>query len=223
MFESIITSSGLSMTTALKCSAVSLVLGIVISVFYMIKNTYTKSFVVTLVILPMIVQVIIMMVNGNLGTGVAIMGAFSLIRFRSAPGSSKEIAAVFLSMAIGLATGMGYITFAAIMAILISAIMLLLNISKFGDNSVSTVHQLKITVPEQLDYDTAFEPLLKKYTKKYTLEKVKTTNMGSLFELTYIITMKNNKEQKAMIDDIRCRNGNLTVMCGRLTNDVAEL
>ena len=189
----------------------------------MIKNTYTKSFVVTLVILPMIVQVIIMMVNGNLGTGVAIMGAFSLIRFRSAPGSSKEIAAVFLSMAIGLATGMGYITFAAIMAILISAIMLLLNISKFGDNSVSTVHQLKITVPEQLDYDTAFEPLLKKYTKKYTLEKVKTTNMGSLFELTYIITMKNNKEQKAMIDDIRCRNGNLTVMCGRLTNDVAEL
>ncbi|NLA76875.1 MAG: DUF4956 domain-containing protein [Clostridiales bacterium] len=223
MFESIITTSGLSMTTALICSTVSFVLGIVISVFYMIKNTYTKSFVVTLVILPMIVQVIIMMVNGNLGTGVAIMGAFSLIRFRSAPGSSKEIAAVFLSMAIGLATGMGYITFAAIMAILISAIMLLLNISKFGDNSVSTVHQLKITVPEQLDYDTAFEPLLKKYTKKYTLEKVKTTNMGSLFELTYIITMKNNKEQKAMIDDIRCRNGNLTVMCGRLTNDVAEL
>ncbi len=211
------------MTTALICSAVSLVLGIVISVFYMIKNTYTKSFVVTLVILPMIVQVIIMMVNGNLGTGVAIMGAFSLIRFRSAPGSSKEIAAVFLSMAIGLATGMGYITFAAIMAILISAIMLLLNISKFGDNSVSTVHQLKITVPEQLDYDTAFEPLLKKYTKKYTLEKVKTTNMGSLFELTYIITMKNNKEQKAMIDDIRCRNGNLNIACGRVCTDVAEL
>ncbi|NMP38171.1 MAG: DUF4956 domain-containing protein [Clostridiales bacterium] len=223
MFESIIITNGLSMTTALICSAVSLVLGLVIAIFYMIKNTYSKSFVISLVILPLIVQVIIMMVNGNLGTGVAIMGAFSLVRFRSAPGSSKEIAAVFLSMAIGLATGMGYISFAAIMAVLISAIMLALNISSFGDGNVSTVHQLKITVPEQLNYDDAFEPILKKYTKKYTLDKVKTTNMGSLFELTYVITLKNNKEQKAMIDDIRCRNGNLTVMCGRLTNDITEL
>lgn len=177
----------------------------------MFQGSHSKSFVITLALLPTLVQVVMMMVNGNLGTGVAVMGAFSLVRFRSVPGSSKEILAIFFAMAIGLATGMGYISFAAVVTIVIGAVLLVLGKSRFGEEKGSE-HDLRICIPESLDYNEVFDDILKKYTKKTELVKVKTTNMGSMYELTYRIVMEDPKAEKSMIDDIRCRNGNLSVM-----------
>jgi uncharacterized membrane protein YhiD involved in acid resistance len=155
-----------------------------------------------------------MLVNGNLGTGLAVLGAFSLVRFRSVPGSSKEICFIFFSMAIGISTGIGYITFAFLTTIIICAVFLLLTKTSFGERKTDE-RTLKIAIPENLDYTEIFNDLFEKYTNKYELEKVKTTNLGSIFELKYKIVLKNISEEKALIDDIRCRNGNLTIMCSR--------
>jgi uncharacterized membrane protein YhiD involved in acid resistance len=155
-----------------------------------------------------------MMVNGNVGTGVAVLGAFSLIRFRSVPGNSKDISAIFLSMAVGLATGMGYIGFAFLITVAVCIIMILLSTINFGGSKENTM-ELRITVPEDLDFEGAFDDILKANTLTYTLRSTKTTNMGSLFELRYDIILKPDAGTKKMIDDIRTRNGNLTVSCSR--------
>lgn len=196
------------------CTAVSLVLGIVIACAYMFRSVYTKNFVVTLALLPAIVQSVIMVVNGNLGTGVAVMGAFSLIRFRSAPGSAREIAAVFFSMAVGLAAGMGYVLYAALFAVVMSAVMVLYSLVRFGEQSAA-IKNLRVTIPEDLDYAHVFDDLFGEYTSSAVLEKVRTTNLGGLFELQYTIGLKSEDKEKELLDKIRQRNGNLGITCGR--------
>lgn len=208
--EGVITPSGL-----LICTLASLILGLLSAVLYMFRNTYTKGFVTALVLLPAIVQMVITLVNGNLGTGVAVMGAFSLVRFRSAPGGAREICAIFLAMALGLATGMGYIGIAAMMLVLLGLAQVLLTITSFGECSASE-RELKITIPESLDYNGVFDDLFGIYTRSCELVRVRTTNMGSLYELQYHITLRDQAEEKEFIDALRCRNGNLGITCGRM-------
>ena len=224
MLSSIIEESTQSITLVqmLLCTLTSLLLGVVIAIVYMHRNVYTKNFVVTIVLLPVIVQAVIMLVNGSLGTGIAVMGAFSLIRFRSAPGSAKEISSIFLAMAIGIATGMGYIYYAIGFTIVIGSVIVLLSNVSFGERK-NTIKTLKITIPENLDYTEIFDEIFHKYTKKVELETVKTTNLGSLYELQYTIELRDMKEEKTFIDEIRCRNGNLNIICGRLPVNRDEL
>ena len=150
----------------------------------------------------------------SIGAGVAVAGAFSLVRFRSAPGSAREIAAIFLAMAIGLATGMGYVALAAIFFVIVAAALLALTAMNFGDRSPRE-RLLKITIPENLDYDGLFDDIFDQYTSGHTLERVKTTNMGTLYELQYHITLKEEQVPKAFLDALRCRNGNLNILCSR--------
>lgn len=218
-FSSIISGS-ITISTFLICTAVSLVLGILTALVHTHKNRCSQSFAITLAVLPAIVQVVIMLVNGNIGAGVAVAGAFSLVRFRSAPGTAKEIGAIFLAMAIGLATGMGYVTLAVLFFIIIGAFMILLNPIKFG-NGDKAERTLKITIPEDLDYDGMFDDLFSRYTEKSSLEKVKTTNMGTLYELQYSIVLKTSEIPKAFIDEIRTRNGNLNITCSKISEKEA--
>ncbi len=194
------------------CTAVSLLLGIGTALMGMFKTRCSQSFAVTLAIMPAIVQIVIMLVNGNIGAGVAVAGAFSLVRFRSVPGTAKEIGSIFLAMAIGLATGMGYVALAVISFVMIAAVLLFLTAVNFGHCDTAE-RILKITIPENLDYDGLFDDLFDAYVKSYSLDKVKTSNMGTLYELQYLITLKENQVPKAFLDEIRCRNGNLNITC----------
>lgn len=216
-FQSILitdTTATFSTGTFLACMAVSMVLGLVIAGVFMYRNTYTKGFVVTLALMPAIVQMVIMLVNGNLGTGVAVMGAFSLVRFRSVPGRAEEISSIFQAMAVGLATGMGYIGIAALFVVIMGGAGILLSSSRFGREKTDA-RVLRITIPESLDYTNVFDEIFKQYLKKWDLRQVKTTNMGSLYKLDYDVALKNSEEEKKMIDDLRCRNGNLEIFFGR--------
>ena len=207
----------------LLCLGVSLVLGFVMATAYMWKSEHTKSFLVTLALLPAVVCVVIMMVNGNIGAGVAVAGAFSLVRFRSAPGSAKEIVTIFLAMGAGLIAGMGYLGFAALFTVIMCAVFLLYNLlaNKTGDEKANKI--LKITIPEDLDYTGVFDDIFEYYTSKNELISVKTTNMGSMFRLTYTITLKDAKAEKEMLDKIRVRNGNLEIMVSKQETKITEL
>ena len=196
------------------CLGASIVFGFIIALVYSFRNSTSKSFVMTLALLPAIVQVVIMLVNGSIGAGIAVMGAFNLVRFRSVPGSAKEICSIFLAMAVGLATGMGYLLLAGILAIVICAIQLVFSFIKIGDNA-SVKKELRITIPESLDYTGVFDELFEQYTKSNELVEVRTANMGSLYKLKYIITLKDQSQEKHFIDDLRCRNGNLEISCCR--------
>ena len=207
----------------LLCLGVSLLLGLVMAAAYMFKNEYTKSFLITLALLPAIVCVVIMMVNGNIGAGVAVAGAFSLVRFRSAPGSAKEIVAVFLAMGAGLIAGMGYLGFAALFTVIMCVMFLIYNAMADNAKSEAANKTIKITIPEDLDYSGVFDDIFAEYTKKNELVKVKTTNMGSMFRLTYNVTLKDVTKEKQMIDCIRERNGNLEVMVSKQEDRTAEL
>ena len=209
MFNSIIGDS-LTISSASICFLVALVLGIIISFIHMKTTKYSKNFIVSLSVMPLIVSMIIIMVNGNLGTSVAIVGAFSLIRFRSIPGNSKEIISVFLAMSVGLAVGMGQILFASLGTLVVGLILLLLSISKFGMEETK-YKTLDILIPEDLDYDTVFDKVLTKYTNQYEIIKVKTSNMGSLYELKYKMEMKKDVKEKEFIDKLRVLNGNLKI------------
>lgn len=213
MLESII-SSGLTLSTFLICTLTSLVLGIGIAFVGMYRSRSTQSFAVALAILPVVVQLVIMLVNGNVGAGVAVAGAFSLVRFRSVPGTAREIGVLFMAMAIGLATGMGFVGLAVISFIIISAVILLLTATGFGKAPVAE-RSLKITIPENLDYEGVFDDVFAKYTKSAELIKVKTSNMGTLYELQYSIVLKGENVPKEFLDELRCRNGNLNIACGR--------
>ncbi len=215
MLNNIISNSDNLALTALLCLAVSLVLGVIIALVYMYKSTYSKSFVITLALLPAMVQTVILLVNGNLGVGVAVMGAFSLVRFRSIPGSANEITAIFFAMAVGLACGMGYVVYAAILTVIMSMIIIFYNTIRFGEGN-SAGRTLKVIIPEDLDYTEIFNGILEEYTKKATLERVRTTNLGSLFELKYTVILKDVKKEKEFIDKLRERNGNLNITCSRL-------
>lgn len=225
MLESILdlTNGAAQLTDALICAAVALLLGFLISATYCFKNCLsTKSMAVSIVILPVLVQTVIMMVNGNLGAGVAVLGAFSLVRFRSAPGSARDICSIFAAMAVGLGCGMGYVVFSAVIAAVVCGAQLLLTVTPFGEKR-EEYRELRIVVPETLDYMDAFEDLLREYTRSYTLMSVKTTNLGSMFDLRYRVQLKDIAAQKKMIDEIRSRNGNLTVSLGHYGRDSEEL
>lgn len=208
-------------STATTLTAVAIVLGVIIAAIYMASGTYTKSFVITLAVLPALVQAVIMMVNGNLGTGIAVLGAFSLVRFRSVPGTSKEIVSIFFSMAVGLAAGMGQLVYAVLFTVVVGAIFFLLCKSNFGKEKTDE-KELKITIPENLNYANVFDDIFEEYTKNVKLVRVKTTNLGSMFELSYRIMMKKEADEKQMIDALRCRNGNLTIVCGMVQNGPVE-
>ncbi|MDO0919400.1 MULTISPECIES: DUF4956 domain-containing protein [unclassified Enterococcus] len=215
--------STLEWRSLLICIAASLLLGILVAAIHMIRNVYTKNFVITLAVLPILVQSVIMLVNGNLGTGVAILGAFSLIRFRSVPGGSREITSVFWSMGIGLATGMGYVGYVVIFSIIVALFLTLLYTVPFGDRQATSERELKVTIPEDLDYPQLFDDLFEKYTHSAKLTSVRTTTMGSLYELRYQLLLKDQAQAKQIIDEVRVRNGNLPVVLGKLTANRDEL
>lgn len=224
MFNSVLsTTSGVAGTiNVLVCLGVAIILGLLISFVYMKTSSYSKNFAITLAVLPAMVQVVILMVNGNLGASVAVLGAFGLIRFRSVPGTSKEISTVFLAMAVGLATGTGYVIYAVVVTVVICALFVILTASSFGEKK-ATEKQLRVTIPENLDYTGIFDDLFATYTDYAKIDKVKTTNMGSMYELSYDIRLKDIAMEKKLIDEIRCRNGNLTVVCGRPVVNREEL
>lgn len=208
----------------LLCVACALIIGLFLAFAYMYQTRYTKSFVATLALLPAVVCVVIMMVNGNVGTGVAVAGAFSLVRFRSVPGTAKEIGAIFLAMCSGLVAGMGYLAYAFLAALILGGMMLLYSQLDFGTRRGSSNYKtMHITIPEDLDYSGVFDGILTKYTRRYELQQVKTTNMGSLFKLTYDVVLKNPQKEKEFIDELRCRNGNLEIMVCRQETGAGEL
>ena len=196
------------------CTLTSLVLGVGIAFVGMYRSRSTQSFAVALAILPVVVQLVIMLVNGNVGAGVAVAGAFSLVRFRSVPGTAREIGVLFMAMAIGLATGMGFVGLAVISFVIISAVILLLTATGFGKTPAAE-RSLRITIPENLDYEGLFDDVFSKYAKSAELIKVKTSNMGTLYELQYSIVLKGDGVPKEFLDELRCRNGNLNIVCGR--------
>ena len=214
MLNSIITGTEITVSAFFLCTAVSLLLGLGAAALSMFRSRYSRSFVLTLALLPAMVQLVIMLVNGNIGAGVAVAGAFGLIRFRSAPGSAKEIGLVFLATAVGLATGMGYVVIAAVFFVILAAVSMLLTLTGFGAGAADE-RELKITIPENLDYDGLFDDLFAQYTRSAELERVKTANMGTLYELSYKIVLRDDKGTKAFLDALRTRNGNLNIVCGK--------
>ena len=208
----------------LTCLLSSLVIGLIIACGYMFRTRYTKSFVVTLALLPAVVCVVIMMVNGNVGTGVAVAGAFSLVRFRSVPGTAKEIGTLFLAMGAGLIAGMGYIAFAFLFTFVMCIIFFLYNLLDFGASKNAAIYKtLNITIPESIDYSEIFDEIFEEFTTSAELARVKTTNMGSMFRLTYHIRLKDAKKEKEMIDQLRCKNGNLEISISKQDTTVTEL
>lgn len=216
--------SVISFSDFMLCMMCALVVGLILAGMYMYKNQYTKSFVATLALLPAIVCAVIMMVNGNVGTGVAVAGAFSLVHFRSAPGSAREIGALFLAMGSGMIAGMGYLAYAVLFAVLLGGMSLIYNRIDFGEKKNAAKYKtLHVTIPEDLDYTGVFDEIFADYAEKWELVNVKTTNMGSLYKLTYQLTMRNTDKEKEMIDRIRCRNGNLEINVSRQDTVAAEL
>lgn len=202
--------SDFNFTSYLLCTLASVVLGLIIAAASGFKNKQSKSVTLSLILLPAIVQTVIMLVNGSVGTGIAVMGAFSLVRFRSVPGSAKEIVAIFLAMATGLATAMGYVLLAVVFVVIICIVMILYTLIGKGEKD-DLCRELRITIPEDLSYAHCFDDLFLKYTQSTRLVTVKTTNMGSLYKLIYDIKLKNDDSTQAFIDDLRCRNGNLEI------------
>lgn len=208
----------------LLCVGCALAIGLILAVCYMYRTRYTKGFVAALAMLPAVVCVVIMMVNGNVGTGVAVAGAFSLVRFRSVPGSAKEICVIFLAMGTGLVVGMGYLGYGFLFAIVLGAVTVLYSRLDFGSARRNERYKtLHITIPEDLDYTDVFEPVLREYASASELVEVRTTNMGSLFRLTYNLTLRSAGKEKELIDKLRCRNGNLEITVSRQETIISEL
>lgn len=213
MLNSIIANS-MTFGAFVVCECAALVLGLLTALVFTFKSRHSSSMMLSLAVLPAVVTLVIMMVNGNIGAGLAVAGTFALVRFRSVPGSAKEITGLFFAVAIGLACGMGYVGIAVLFFVIVAVYVLVLAALGFGEGAANK-RRLKITIPENLDFNGIFDDLFERYTKSCELIKVKTTNMGTLYELTYEIIMKDSSETKAFIDELRCRNGNLTVICGR--------
>lgn len=223
MLSSIFTdATTIQLPQVLICMAVSIILGLLVASIHMYRNVYSKNFVITLVILPVLVQSVIMLVNGNLGTGIAVMGAFSLIRFRSVAGGAREITSIFWAMGIGLATGMGYVAYIAVFSVIVAAFCLVIYGTAFG-TAKSTERELKVTIPEDLDYPDLFTDIFEEYAHNSRLESVRTTTMGSLYELRYVLLLKDQSQEKALIDAIRIRNGNLPIVLGKVATNRDEL
>ena len=209
MLESII-KTDLTVGVFLICTAVSVALGIAAALVGMYRSGCTQSFAIALAVLPAVVQTVIMLVNGNIGAGVAVAGAFSLVRFRSAPGSARDIMAIFLAMTVGLCCGMGYCAMAVLAAVVTCGLLLL----QGGQAADARERDIRVTVPENLDYSTLFSDLFAEHTTTSKLLRVKTVNMGSLYSLHYRVTLKDADKEKNLLDAMRCRNGNLEISCG---------
>ncbi len=216
MLNSIIPAGGLTLAVVLVLMGEALALGLLGALLYMKQNHCSKSFAMTLALLPLVAGTVIMVVNGNLGAGIAVAGSFSLIRFRSVQGSAKEILAVFLAMAVGLCLGAGYAAIACLLFALYTLMMLLLNGIHFGEAG-DRQRMLKISVPEALEYDGLFEEVLREKTSAFELETVRTAEMGSVYQLMYRITLKNTADSKSLMDALRERNGNLPISLGYAT------
>ena len=213
-----------SVSDFLLCIVASLVMGVFIALIYTYKSQYSKGFIITTALLPAVVCVVIMMVNGNLGAGVAVAGVFNLVRFRSVPGTAKEIGTVFIAMGAGLISGMGYLGYAGLFTLVLGLAMLLFNVIGLGESRKPSLEKsLRITVPEDLNYTEVFDDILAEYTKRDRLVEVKTTNLGSLFRLTYNVTLKDASKEKEFIDALRCRNGNLEIRMAKQENNGNEL
>lgn len=196
----------------LLCISTALLTGLLLCRMVQWKSNVSESFAVTLALLPATVCMVIMMVNGNVGTGVAIAGAFSLVRFRSAAGTGREIAAIFIAMAAGLMIGMGYLVYGVLFVLIMGVFtMLYAALPVLSAKKSSRTRLLRITIPESLNYEEVFDAVLQSYTADYELKQVKTTNMGSMFKLTYEVTLPHNSHVKNMIDELRCLNGNLEI------------
>ena len=215
MFNSIITVP-ITLTQFVICIITALVLGVLASVVFTLKNSHSGSLAMSIALLPAVVAVVIMLVNGNVGAGLAVAGTFALVRFRSVQGSAREITGLFFAVSLGLACGMGYVALAVVFFVMFSAALLLLTAVHFGESGGA--RQLKITIPENLEYEGLFDDLFEKYTTSHELVRVRTTNMGTLYELTYNINLKDRNISKKFVDELRCRNGNLNIICG-LEND----
>ena len=213
MFNSVIPNA-MTLSAFLMCIFAALVLGVLTALVFSFRNKHSGSLILALAVLPPIVTLVSTMVHGNIGAGLAVAGTFSLVRFRSAPGTAREICGLFMSTAIGITCGMGYIGIAAVFFLVMAVFLVLLSLFRFGETAASR-RQLKITIPENLDYDGLFDDIFEKYTSRHELVRVKTTNMGTLYELTYTINLKTPEVSKQFIDEIRCRNGNLNIICGR--------
>ena len=214
MLDSIL-ASGLTLPAFLVCTAASLVLGIATAFLSMYRSKCSQGFAVTVAVLPAIVQIVILLVNGNVGTGVAVAGAFGLVRFRSAPGSARDITCIFLAMTLGLATGMGYIGIAVMTGVVMCLLLLVYAAMSFGRRPEEE-KELKITIPENLDYTGLFDDLFAQYTRASELVSVRTTGMGSLYNLHYHVRLVSPEVEKQFLDAIRCRNGNLDIVCGKV-------
>ena len=204
----------MTVSAFLICVMAALVLGLLTALAFSFRSEHSGNLPFALVLVPPIVTLVIMMVNGNIGAGLGVAGAFSLIRFRSAPGTARELSGLFTGTAIGLACGMGYVGIAALFFLIVAVTVLTLTLLRFGETSRSFRH-LKVTIPENLDYDGLFDDLFEKYTTSHELVRVKTTNMGTLYELTYDINLRGGDVSKEFMDELRCRNGNLNIICGR--------
>ena len=213
MFNCVIPAA-MTVSAFLICLLSALVLGVLTALVFSFRSEHSSNLPFALVLVPPIVTLVIMMVNGNIGAGLGVAGAFSLIRFRSAPGTARELSGLFTGTAIGLACGMGYVGIAALFFLVVAVTVLALTLLRFGETSRSYRH-LRITIPENLDYDGLFDDIFDKYTVDHQLQKVKTTNMGTLYELSYNIHIKGSDVSKDFIDELRCRNGNLNIVCGR--------
>ena len=226
LFAGIFDSAGVTVIPVgqfLLCVGVALLIGLILAAAYMVRSHHTRSFVTTLAILPAVVCVVIMMVNGNIGAGVAVAGAFSLVRFRSVPGTAREIGALFLAMGAGLICGMGYLAYAVLFTVLLSGALLLYGRLGLGSGRDDLERFVRITIPEDLNYTDAFDEPFARHTAEHALTQVKTTNLGSMFRLTYRIRLRSADVEKALIDELRCRNGNLEILLSRSDTAQAEL
>ena len=207
----------MSVLSFLLCIFTAMVLGLLAALVFTGRDRHSAAFRQSLALLPPVVAMVIMLVNGNIGAGVAVAGAFALVRFRSMPGTAREIAGIFVAMAVGLACGMDQLLLAVIFFAIMAVSVIVLTLIGFGDKSAK-MRQLRITIPEDLDYYELFDDLMEKYTKEWELSRVKTTNMGTLYELWYDVILKDEKQTKEFMDALRCRNGNLRVMFGRIAD-----
>jgi len=219
IFQSVLDSSSetLDVSGFIICIGVSILIGIFLAFMYAFRTKYTKSFVITLAMLPAVVCTVIMMVNGNIGAGVAVAGTFSLVRFRSVPGSARDIGSIFMAMAAGLIAGMGYLGFAILFTLIMGiALMVFTNVPfEMGKKRNAIDKTLKITIPEDLDYYSVFDDTFDQYTTEHSLVSSKTTNMGSMFKLIYNISLKDPSKEKEFVDALRCQNGNLEIAITR--------
>ncbi len=205
-----------TLTQGIISIAVAFVIGLIISITYMKSNkTYSRNFANSLIIIPALISVVITLINGNQAASLATIGAFTLIRFRSIQGTSRDLAYILFSMTVGLSTGMGYLVFAVILAVIVCAVMFLLSYADYGVPSTEQ-KDLRITIPENLDYNDIFDDIFRKYTKSAELMRVKTTNLGSMYELQYHVVITDPATEKEMIDAIRTKNGNLNIILGKM-------